>query len=412
MSIPDHRILLSALALALLVALAPAPARAQSPRAPSVRVEAAGEAPQDAAEARTRALDAAFAEAVSATVADMVSGDVLRRQSDAIARVTTRRARRFVQSYRVLEEGTRGGRLAVRIAAQIDLGALQAALAEIGVRGELRPSAGGSSAGAGGARERGAVLVVRAQVAGAGEAAVVAGEGGAGVAGPALGELVREQGFVLRAGELGGAGSGGELPVSDAEAARLAEDTGAESVFLIGLDIGAAERIRGTRLYGAGGRGVARVLDAGAGGASLVVEAAASAGGFASEPADAVRQAQIAVARRVFGAVVEAVAAHWQPAVAAEDTLLLEVRDNVGWQHVDAIIAQLGRASGVRRVWPRQVGAGALMLAVDAGGTDERARRRVSSALAGVRLSGATLDVRPSARGLAVTIEAAPEAGQ
>jgi hypothetical protein len=377
--------------------------------ADTVRIEATGEAAAEATggtEARTRALDAAFAEAVTQALARLVDGSVQRQRGEDIARVTVRRARRFVRSYRVLDEGTRGQRMEVRIAAQVDLDGLRAALAEIGIEARGGESGGADGAtpapAAGKAGASGALVLMRVEVVGSTQASLGTG------AIEALERQVSELGFGLRrASEAAGrrAGDGDALPFSDDAAAELGEEAQAACVLVVGLEVTPAVRVRGTRLHGAAGHGVIRVLDVRSGVAEVVAEAEVSGGGFADAPEAALERAASVLGQRLIGAVSPAMGAHFRPAVATEGALLVEIRGHTGWQQVSSIISQLARTSGIERVWPRRVGSGAVILAVDTDGDGERAQRRVASILERLTLPAAAISVERSRQGLALTIE-------
>jgi hypothetical protein len=399
------------MAVALVAALAAAaPARAET-----VRLEVTGEAPAGAEDARTRALDAAFAEAVSQALARLVDAQVQRRRSEDIASVTVRRARRYVRSYRVIEESTRAERVQVRIAAQVDMDGLRAALAERGI--EVRPEATAAPAPSAGTEPAprgapGALLLVRVHVAGGSRSSPGNDEDG-GAAAQALARQVRELGFALRrtgadrARPQGVDGDAGALPFDDAAAAALAQEAGAACVIVAGLEMTPAVRIRGTRLHGAAGSARVRVLDVRSGVAEVVAEAEVSGGGFSGAPDAALEQAQSALGQRLAGAVAELMASHFRPVVAAEGALLVEVRGYTGWQDVDAIMTHLARTSGIERVWPRRVG-GALILAVDTDVDGERAQRRVASILERLSLPAAALEVERTRQGLVLTIAPRP----
>jgi hypothetical protein len=370
--------------------------------ADTVRIEAAGEAPAGT-DARTHALDAAFAEAVTQALARMIDAPAQRQRSEDIARVTVRRARRFVRSYRVIEEETRDQRVAVRIAAQVDLDGLRAALAEIGI--EARDEADGAApepaGGKAGSGAQGALVLVRAEFAGRTQVSVSAG------ATEALERQVRELGFGLRrapGGSRAGDGDDG-LPFSDDAAAELGQEAQAACVLVVGMEVTPAVRVRGTRLDGAAGRGVIRVLDVRSGVAELVAEAEVAGGGFAEASEAALERAASVLGQRLIGAVSAAVGSHFRPAVATEGALLVEIRGHTGWQQVSAIVSQLSRTSGIERVWPRRVGSGAVILAVDADVDGERAQRRVASILERVTLPAASLTVERNRQGLALTID-------
>lgn len=400
--------------IVMIAALAAVLAPAAVTWADTVRIQVAGEAPASAEDARTQALDAAFADAVAQALERLVDADTLHRHRSAITDVTVRRARRFIRSYRVLAEDTTGARTRVRISALVDLERLREAMASAGVKVGATPASPEATGAA-----RGAVLLLRAHVGGAvlasftdpSGAAPAGDAGNGGAAGRELARQLGEQGFSLRRvapGSVAGAGSAG-LPVDDHTAARAAHDAGAEGVFVASIEVAPAERIRGTGLYGAAGRGILRVLDAATGTPELVAEADVSAGGYADTPGVALDLAAAELGRQLGTAVAEPIAAHWQPRVAEEGALLVEIRGHQGWQQVGKIIEHLSRSSGIQRVWPRRVGAGSLVLAVDADVDGARARRRVSAVLRQLSLPDAGMAIDDAGDGLALTLEVREE---
>ena len=97
------------------------------------RIEARGEAPSSASDARVRAIDAALADAISRTVEDMVPADARQRHRKDLTDGVIRRARLYVASFRVLEEEDAECRVALRLAAEVDVDKIRARLVELGV---------------------------------------------------------------------------------------------------------------------------------------------------------------------------------------------------------------------------------------------------------------------------------------
>ncbi len=376
----------------------------------SMQFEALGSAPAEAEQARVQALDAAFLEVVEQALVRLLDVSTrARHEADLEARIQ-RRARRYIRSYRVLEETRRGSRMQVRISAQVDEARLRAALDELGIEAGATPAGGGTG--------RRAVVLVQVSQGGRVEASFGADGGDGGPVGRALAELAREYGFGVVGAEgasAPGSGSPGEgLPLDDEAAARVAGAVGADVVFVAGVELGVPGRIRGTALAGVVGRGALRVLEVSDGEARLVADAHTAGGGFASTEAEASEEAARALVRRLGAAVAGAVAEYWPPRAPAEDALLVEIRGHQDWQPVAAIVEHLGRSSGISRVWPRWVGVGGTILAVVTDVEGARARRRVAAALRRLDLRGTgpegagalEMDIDDDGEGLRVTVHA------
>jgi hypothetical protein len=91
-----------------------------------------GSAAATDADARTRALDAAFASAVTEAVADL-AGKNARAQAAAVDREIVRRARRFVASFAVTTEHPGADRFEVDVDVRIDRDKVRTRLLELGV---------------------------------------------------------------------------------------------------------------------------------------------------------------------------------------------------------------------------------------------------------------------------------------
>ena len=378
--------------------------------ADTLRVEATGQAETRDPAARGNALDTAFAEAVSRALSNILPAATRQRYQAVLLDQVIRRARLYIHSYKVVEERAQGPLLRVRIAAQVDMDGLRDRLAALGIDS----GASGSGAPAGGRAAAGrprTALLLHATVDGETFATFGHPGGDGGAVGRALAHLLGEQGFELTPT------AGMRTPVSrepargvpldDRAAALLAQDTGADTAFVVGVELGGARNIRGTVLYGAAGRGTVRVLDVAGTDAHLVAAAEVSGGGFAGTPAAARAAAAETLASRLAASVAEATAAYWPPALPADGALLLAIEGFTGWQNVAALIDHLSRTHGIRRVWPRRVGAGGVLLAVDT----ELSRNRVASALRLAVLPSAQLALgKADERGLRVVLQEQPAA--
>ncbi len=107
----------------LFLALVALPARAQEPY-----FEALGQAPVvagDRVRARERALDEALKQAIEQGVATVLTPDELVARSSQLKLRVYPRARSFVTTYRVLDEGEQNGVFQVHLSAQVSTGMLQ-----------------------------------------------------------------------------------------------------------------------------------------------------------------------------------------------------------------------------------------------------------------------------------------------
>src|SRR5690349_2666130 len=88
--------------------VAPAPARAQAQTGDVATYQSDGFADAAAADARTRALDVAFAAAVRHAIADLASDAEVSRHRDDVDKQLLARARLWVASFKVVSQATEG----------------------------------------------------------------------------------------------------------------------------------------------------------------------------------------------------------------------------------------------------------------------------------------------------------------
>lgn len=356
--------------LVLLLILCGAGARAH---ADTRTVEAAGEA-AGAGDARVRAIDTALADAVSRVLVELVPEDARQRHRKPLADDIVRRARLYVTSFRVLEESQAEGRVRLRLVAELDLDKLRAKLTELGVS-----SAPAVPAAAGRSRPR---VVVLLHAALGDDVATTFGErgGDGGVAGRALTQELRDYGFdvVAAAGSAPPVSRETEpgVPLAGAAAAELARRAGAGGAFVIGVEAGLDGPIRGTRLVGARGRAVLRVIDA-RGEVAELARAEVSGAGFGAAAEEAMSRAVRELSSRMLRAVSSTLVEVWPPVITSDEAILVEVVGVRGWQAVRALIEHLAATQGVVRVWPRHLGTRGVILAV----ATDMDRQRVASAL-------------------------------
>src|SRR5207249_1023511 len=115
--------------LLLMLALAAAPARAQDPS-----FEALGQAPVvagDRVRARERALDEALKQALEQATATVLEPDQLVARSGELKLRIYPRARSYVATYRILDEGETNGLFQVHLSAQVATARLARDLASV-----------------------------------------------------------------------------------------------------------------------------------------------------------------------------------------------------------------------------------------------------------------------------------------
>jgi hypothetical protein len=362
-------------------------------------VEARGEAAGGGEPARVQAIDAALAQALGSTLAEVVPAAQRRTHGKAINDKIVRHARRFVSGFRVLDQGESEGRLRLRLVARVDMDKLRDALGELGI--EL------AEPGPATAPRPKMIVLVHATI--GDDTAASFGERGqdGGPAGQALVRALRELGFDIvntagRAVPVSRETPQG-LPLSDQAAAEMARQAGAGGAFVVGLRAEPDGQIRGTSQAGARGRAAIRVLDL-AGRAGVVARAEIAGAGFADSMDQALAAAAADLITRLVLAVAPHLAQHWPPALAAGDEMLIEVDGVSGWQHVRPLMEHLAGTRGIDRVWPRHLGRRGVILGV----ATSMDRRRVAAALRRATVPGAAISVHSSGdAGLRISLQSA-----
>jgi hypothetical protein len=369
------------LAAILLAAVAvPTAARAED----LATYETAGAADAAAADARTRALDLAFAAAVKKAIGELVSAADAARRKDDLDRNIVARARLWVASFKVVTQATEGTQLKLTAAIRIDRDRLRAKLGELGIATTAAPpeppailaprtatvlmrviNPGGVVAatyGAGASREIPASEAV---------AGVVAASGLAVVAAPASGAPARPD---------------GDLPLDDAAARALAGTAGAQIAVVVHVQVDGAGPVRASRQTGALARARARILAADG---ELLGESSSLGGAYAGSDVLAAngaltRAAALAVTGALPSAGAAAVGAPPPPApppplTAAKGEVLVRIKNLGAWAPVAALRQQLATTAGVQKVRIARLAADEVVLAV---ATSQRADRVAAAARA------------------------------
>lgn len=324
------------------------------------------------ADARTRALDAAFASAVTEAVADL-AGKNARAQAAAVDREIVRRARRFVASFAVTSEHPGADRLEVDVDVRIDRDKVRTRLLELGVvLADAAPVEPGPPA----IQPRAATLLYRVT----GVAGVQASFGVAAATDlPGVDELaaaLARGGYRAVAASAAGPApdADGELPVDDDSARALAADVQAEAALVIGVAVGAPGPVRGTPLTATPVRAWLRLVEVG-GGAAPIAAAVSTAAWGNGEPLAlaAATKASRALAARAFGAAAPRVDVAAGPPLVASKGVTVRVVGPGAWQAAALVRADLAAAPGATAVGVAGVGADTVALAVDGLAVDKAA---------------------------------------
>ncbi len=377
---------------ALLVATSAAYAESNDPDE-TTRVAASGAAPADATDARTKAIDRAFANAVDTSVVDIVPADLRTKHRGDIRDRIVRRARLYIARYKVREEGDDGQVYRVRLDAWIDTGKLRQALASLGIELAGDRPAGGAPAVQPGSRVRPTILLISlTNVDGAASASFGRDGGDGGALGRAIARELGEHGFEV----IGAPGvappvsetAGTSLPVSDSAAAEMAREVGAGGVVVVGAEVFRDGKVRGTRLLAAGARGRARVIDLDEG--VSVADETVEVGYYADTAEVALDAGAVELGRRVVLAVAGSMKQHWPAAVVAEASVVVEITGATMWKPVLRTMRALKKAPGVTAVEPRRFRAGSISLEV----TTSLSAARVAKAIVGAKFDRGTVEVR------------------
>ena len=301
----------------------PAPAPEVNPRVITTEVPIVG---GNAASAKQRAMDDAFRQAVERSFAALLAeagigpGEALPPALNQLRAAFISRSRRYLRSYRVLEQGEQAGRYRISIDAEVDEGML---------RREIDRARGGAAA----------------PVAGPPRAA---GRGSAVVAG------TPPEGTLALARALGAAGVKADAPPlgssSESQVQQVAARSGAAAVLLSGQVAGEGP-VRGTSKTAAFCKLQARVLPAGGGpAADRAAETRAFADGDPAAREECLSRVAADLARQIADAIAPASAA--APVAGRAVTLELDLVEPAALPLVLRALKKVGTVSSaeVRRV--------------------------------------------------------------
>lgn len=414
--------------LALLLALAPI-GRA---RAEEVQTyEVVGQADAGAGDPRAVAVDDAFSTATREAVEDLLTKAQRAEHRALIGKEIYGRARRWVASYKVLEDTTAEGKRKLTVSVRIHRDTLRARLVELAILEEAAapgdepaddvvtppssPSgASGSSSEASRWTGQSATLLLRVR---RGER-VAANYGASGerdlVGADAASAVLSSRGLVLRPAPFSGPGarSEGELPMSDDAARALAKEAKAELAVLVGAEVSGRQTVRGVASPMVLARAKARVLatsrdrSEGEGVGAVVVPAGEDERAIAAAALDRAVTAAVSEALPMTSAVAAPAAeltSDDEPLPAVEGAVWLRVAARTPWRVVTAVLRHLGKQPGTKAELRRFSPAGYLVLVTSSSGLERIAALTRSAALP----SGAgALKVRSERGAVTVRVEA------
>ncbi len=241
---PSARFTLVRLCLALALVLAGAAvARAED----VVAYEVEGQADAAGADARTAALDDAFAHATERALAELVPAEARKAHRADLDREIVARARLWVAKFSVGKDGTDDGRRELAVSVRIDRDKLRTRLAELGINDADAPPVPAGTPPPSGARARSVAVLLRVArpggvVADFGPDAVADAPGVAALTG-----ALRAAGMTVKRAPAGGAPPrpAGDLPLDDDEADALAGSAKAELALVAGVIVSPPTQVRG-----------------------------------------------------------------------------------------------------------------------------------------------------------------------
>jgi hypothetical protein len=204
-----------------------------------VAYEAEGDAPVGGADARTAALDDAFARAVGSALGDLVAGDVRTAHKGELDKEIVGHARLWVAKFTVTKDDTEDARRQLTVSVRIDRDKIRARLDELKV-----PTKDTSAAVPEGQRAVTILLRVATTKGVHASFGKSADHDTLGLGG--LANVFRGAGMaVRRAPDSGTVATDGDLPISDGDADALADAAKADLVAIAGVTVGDAVTVRG-----------------------------------------------------------------------------------------------------------------------------------------------------------------------
>ena len=204
-----------------------------------VAYEAEGDAPVAGAEARSAALDDAFARAVGSALADLVAGDVRTAHKGELDKEIVTHARLWVVRFTVTKDDTEDDRRQLTVSVRIDRDKIKARLDELKIQTK------DVSAPVGDPAQRSVTILLRVATPKGPHASFgknsdhdTMGLGG-------LATLFRSAGMAVRRAPDSGTALDGDYPVADADVDGLGDAAKADLVAIAGVSVGDPANVRG-----------------------------------------------------------------------------------------------------------------------------------------------------------------------
>ncbi len=205
-----------------------------------VAYEAEGDAPAAGADARTAALDDAFARAVGSALSELIAADVKTANKGLLDREIIGHSRVWVARFTVTKDSTEEGRRQLAVAVRIDRDKLRARLDELKIA-----TKGTAGDAVDPATQKTVTILLRTRSAKGSFASYGKGADRDTLGLSGLTTLLRSSGMtVRRAPEAGNVGDG-DFPISDAEADGVADAAKADFIAIAGVTVGDPAPIRG-----------------------------------------------------------------------------------------------------------------------------------------------------------------------
>jgi hypothetical protein len=337
-----------------------------------VAYQAEGDAPSSSTDARVMALDEAFANAVQSALVELVSAETRTARKAELDKELVGRARLWVAKFSVTKDETVEDRRELTVSVRIDRDKLRARLGELGI---AMKETGATPAGTGGgdttaaAAARTATILLRVMTP-AGIRADYGPSAEKDVPGlAALTNVLRTNGFAVRRAPAAGPAATGdsELPLSDEEAAGLANEAKADVVAIAGVKVGQSVPVRGRATTGALVTAHVRIVDRKEN--KVLGQGVASAGAAGADPGYAIDRALAGAAADVLPPATAklnaASAFSGEDAPVAEAGIVL-VRLPVRTPYASVLLEQkfLAGAKGIRAATLRRLSPGGWVIGV------------------------------------------------
>lgn len=212
-----------------------------------VAYQAEGAAPASGSDARTMALDVAFANAVQSALAELVAPEIRIARKGELDKEVIARARLWIAKFSVTKDETIEDRRELTVSARIDRDKLRARLRELNITTKDVAANANPTNGTGEATPavKTATVLLRVTTPKGIEASY--GPGAAGELAATLHNVLRGHGYAVRKAPATGAVArgGGELPLSDDEADALATEAKADAMIIGGVTVAPPIAVRG-----------------------------------------------------------------------------------------------------------------------------------------------------------------------